>query len=500
MAPLDRPSYWCDIPELQLVRWNDNMILNVSAPSQKKHSDKIEECTYYNRSYSEFAKKGYNWSMQHLDNASLIPCKYFNYNTKESVTTEWNLVCNNEVLKSSVQAALALGKFVGGFFFGLLSDKYGRKYAFNIAAFIYIVSGPSAALFNSYSLFLAARFFIGIAGAGVYQTAYTISTELTTGKTRTWVCLLLNFSYPTGYVLLAVTAYYIRPWRSLLLVISLPLLFMIINCWYLSESPKWLMSQGKKKLAWATMSKLNPSATYAEAEISVLPDVKNEKLKIGRGMFKEWLSTFTSMFSTCDMCAKTTIAYICSFVVGLAYYVIALNGDNFTANRYIYVALNGIVEGIAYVATIPLLLYVGRKLATSGLFFASGILLIVLLVIPKENTDVIITLALLGKFCVSAVFSISLLYISEMYPTSIRNTSLGTSLTVAQIGAIAAPYVVEILGAQAWYIPSTVCGLLSIFVSILILLLPETKGTKLPDTLDDMKISSPVSFTNFCKF
>lgn len=54
-------------------------------------------------------------------------------------------------------------------------------------------------------------------------------------------------------------------------------------------------------------------------------------------------------------------------------------------------------------------------------------------------------MALFGKFCVSAVFSVSLLFISEIYPTSIRNTGLGTSLTISQIGAVIAPYVVELL-------------------------------------------------------
>lgn len=54
-------------------------------------------------------------------------------------------------------------------------------------------------------------------------------------------------------------------------------------------------------------------------------------------------------------------------------------------------------------------------------------------------------MTLLGKFCVSAVFSVSVLFISELYPTTMRNTGIGTSLTIAQIGSIIAPYVVDIL-------------------------------------------------------
>lgn len=65
------------------------------------------------------------------------------------------------------------------------------------------------------------------------------------------------------------------------------------------------------------------------------------------------------------------------------FYFLALNGDNITANRYIYVGLNGVVEALAYVSTVPLLLYVGRKTAVSGLLFASGILQLSLVVIPQ---------------------------------------------------------------------------------------------------------------------
>lgn len=87
---------------------------------------------------------------------------------------QWNLVCNNGALKSNIQAAMAFGKFVGGLLFGSISDTYGRKFAFNMSAFIYIFSGPFAALIDSYLLFLIARFLIGVAGSGIYESSYTI--------------------------------------------------------------------------------------------------------------------------------------------------------------------------------------------------------------------------------------------------------------------------------------------------------------------------------------
>lgn len=51
-------------------------------------TDKIEECTYYNRNYSILAKNGYEWSMKHLESATLIPCQSYDYEKKESITSE----------------------------------------------------------------------------------------------------------------------------------------------------------------------------------------------------------------------------------------------------------------------------------------------------------------------------------------------------------------------------------------------------------------------------
>ncbi|KAF0757358.1 organic cation transporter protein-like isoform X1 [Aphis craccivora] len=497
---VDKPSYWCDIPDLTSAGWSDRMIINVTTTHENHSSNKIEECSYYDQNYSIFAKNGYNWSMNNLKTASSKPCQYYKYSNKESVVTEWDLVCDNVAKKSNIQAVLAFGKFIGGLLFGSISDIYGRKFAFNLAALIYMFSGPSAALIDSYALFLIARFLIGVAGSGIYESSYTILTELTSGKTRTLLCLLMNMSYPIGYVFLSIIAYYIRPWRKLLLVLSLPIFGLLIQCWFLPESPKWLMSQGRKKQAFITMAKLVPSVVNADIDNNDKDNVQIRKIKKSNGKFMEFLSAYTSLFSTLDLSAKTVISLFCGLSCGLSYYVIALNGDNITADRYVYVALNGIFEGVSYAFTVPLLIYVGRKKAVSCLFFLSGILQLILLAIPQEKVNILLCVTLIARFFVSALFSTIVLFISELYPTTIRNTGIGMLLTFSQIGSIIAPYIVDILGAKAWYIPSTVCGALSIFVSSLVLMLPETKETVLPNTLEDMKNTNSVKLNNCFKF
>lgn len=40
-----------------------------------------------------------------------------------SVVPEWNLVCERTAMRSNVQVALSIGKFVGASTFGIISDK-----------------------------------------------------------------------------------------------------------------------------------------------------------------------------------------------------------------------------------------------------------------------------------------------------------------------------------------------------------------------------------------
>lgn len=50
---------------------------------------------------------------------------YFHYEQADSLSIiqEWNLVCERNTLKSNVQVALSIGKFIGASVFGILSDK-----------------------------------------------------------------------------------------------------------------------------------------------------------------------------------------------------------------------------------------------------------------------------------------------------------------------------------------------------------------------------------------
>ena len=88
----------------------------------------------------------------------------------------------------------------------------------------------------------------------------------------------------------------------------------------------------------------------------------------------------------------------------------------------------------------------------------------------------------IGKFGASASFAIVYLYTAELYPTSIRNTAVGTASMIARIGGIAAPFLAGIKGV----LPLIIMGGSSLLGGLLAILLPETLGSTLPETLDEV--------------
>lgn len=56
---------------------------------------------------------------------SSVSGRIFNYEQEpgSSIVPEWELVCENNFWRTTVQVALSIGKFSGAFIFGILSDK-----------------------------------------------------------------------------------------------------------------------------------------------------------------------------------------------------------------------------------------------------------------------------------------------------------------------------------------------------------------------------------------
>ena len=90
----------------------------------------------------------------------------------------------------------------------------------------------------------------------------------------------------------------------------------------------------------------------------------------------------------------------------------------------------------------------------------------------------------IGKLGITATFGAIYIYTTELLPTSVRTAALGTSSMCGRMGAILSPYIASLKVYGLW-IPLTIFGVNALLSGCLILLLPETLGKDLPETIKD---------------
>lgn len=84
----------------------------------------------------------------------------------------------------------------------------------------------------------------------------------------------------------------------------------------------------------------------------------------------------------------------------------------------------------------------------------------------------------------SISFATVYLYAGELFPTVVRNSGVGLASTVARIGSMVAPFVATLSHTSAW-LPPLAFGIVPLIGAALCIVLPDTRGRKLPDTLEE---------------
>ncbi|KAF7669409.1 hypothetical protein LDENG_00203410 [Lucifuga dentata] len=115
-----------------------------------------------------------------------------------------------------------------------------------------------------------------------------------------------------------------------------------------------------------------------------------------------------------------------------------------------------------------------------------GAAFLVSLTIPNDLPVVKTVIAVLGKFAVTAAFSIVFVYTPELYTlytTIVRQNGVGLYSMCAHVGGILAP-LIRLLEVYHYTIPMLIYGIIPVAAGCFCLLLPETLNVELQDHID----------------
>ncbi|XP_071478126.1 organic cation transporter protein-like [Diadema antillarum] len=395
-----------------------------------------------------------------------------------SVVQEFDLVCSQATLTNLAQSLFFVGVLLGSVIFGAISDIIGRRIALYIALALQGILGAAIAFSPNYVTFTTLRVILAAANMGVFLMAFVIGTELVGPSKRTVAGIVIELFFSFGYMLLALLAYFIRDWWILQLVISAPSFIMLLTFPFVPESARWLITRGRTEQA----TKIIVKAGKVNKVDLPTPLFSEEELKEQEAAANTRPPSMIELFRTPNLRVRTLNCMFNWFVNTLVYYGLSLSTSDLGVNDYIAFFISGAVEVPAYISSIFAIDYFGRKWSMFGYMMGGGIACLCTIFTPLGPWRT--TVAMIGKFGISASFAIIYVYSAELFPTPVRSVGVGLCSMSARIAGILAPII--LLLNETWEpLPVLIFGVASIAAGLLILLLPETLGEKLPETIEE---------------
>ena len=375
-----------------------------------------------------------------------------------------------------------MGCFFGGFLLGTLADSsLGRKNLLLISCLAMSLASLLISLISiNVWIYSALKFLVGFFRSSIGTCTLVLLAEKVGKKWRFRVGILAFLCFSMGFLSLPAIAYVNRgsSWRFLYLWTSVPgLCYSICVHFFVTESPRWLLMQGREEEAMAVLRGIAPQKGDGSLVASLLEIPSKQKASIG-GMY----SSISTMFEKNWALKRILAVMVLAFGVGMVYFGMPLGVGNLGFNIYLAVTLNALLEMPSYIATY-LLENCKRRISLLAFTTLSGVCSMLCVVPGKGLQGAKIGLELASFFCSCTACNVMLIYIIELFPTCVRNTATALVRQAMVCGAIFGPFLAS-AGRKSDLLSYGVFGAVIMFCGFSVAYLPETHGTTLCDTMD----------------
>ncbi|XP_061585643.1 solute carrier family 22 member 7-like [Cololabis saira] len=478
------PSHHCDIRTLEDGEVFGNLSLQqkLAAGIPAEQDGTLSSCQMFTQPQLQYLS-GSNSS----EEVDTVTCEngwvYDNSTFKSTLATEWDLVCSRKGMNKATATVFFIGVMIGAPLFGFLSDRFGRRPVLLVSYLSSLTFAVVSAFSTSYIMFIIMRFFTGVSLAGISIISIALNVEWCCIERRTFAAVIISLDWTLGNWLLVGIAYYVNEWRMLILGVSSPLILAIFTWWWLPESARWLMANGKGEAAHhyiVQCARMNDRSKYIS---TITPEALLESSEDETGHKKY---TITDLFRTPNIRKIAICSGIVWFGVAFTYYGISLNITGFGLNPYLTQFIFAFIEMPMKIAVYFALEKLGRRYCEMGALISTGLCLFINIFVPIDMWLFRTIVAVLGKSLSEASFTIIYLYTTELYPTVVRQNGLGYTSFLARLGVSISPLIV--LLEDTWHVlpAATYCGV-AVCSGLIASLLPETLNTQLPELIEDIE-------------
>ncbi len=396
-----------------------------------------------------------------------------------SVIKEWSLTTAQAGL---IATAIFIGMLAGAWFWGMISDRIGRKMGFELTVLIDSIFGFLSALSPGYIWLVVLRALTGFGVGGTLPVDYSIFAEYLPKKNRGRYLVLLESFWALGSILVAGLAWLIIKnvpdigWRVLLAVSALPGLIVYFIRRYIPESPRYLLIDGREKEAREVLLQV-----ARENGVTLEIDRLQAQERIAKvPVAALWRKPFPR---------TTLMLWISWFCISLSYYgvftwlpKIFAQMEYESLDPYANTFILAVAQLPGYFSAAYLVERWGRKLTLAAYLGLSGLFTFLFAVVTQ--LPLIVGAGALMSFFMLGAWGVLYAYTPELYPTEIRSTGMGVASGMTRIAGAITPiigaylFTISLLLGLAFYAVACVVGALAVY-----LLGRETKGIPLEETV-----------------
>lgn len=400
----------------------------------------------------------------------------------------------------AVSSAL-VGCVLGSIVAAKLNEKYGRKKIMILGAICFGVSAYFSAIPTNFSIFVWARI-LGGAGVGLAASLVPLYlSEIAPSKIRGALGAFFQIAIAVGMLIVYFINYKIAAyntldwnvasgWRWMFGSELVPAILFFFLLFFIPESPRWLVANGRDEEAKNILKKLNHNDVAEKEFISIKKNLEIERNLEGQG------TTLSSsgMKKVIGLCILMAFYQQVSGINVILYYTptvlksVSTDGGSSAYFQSVLVGATMVIGAIVASLTADKM---GRK---KIMLIGTSLMTIFMLLMGREiYSQNISKMALIYVMGYVLAFSCSAgpivwLYIAEILPNSIRAKGAAIASFTVWISNIAVSQTFPMLNdspalKESFHgaFPFLIYGLFCIAFFILSLKLPETKGKSLEE-------------------
>ncbi len=349
---------------------------------------------------------------------------------------------SNLAANANFISATFVGMVIGTWLAGVLGDRYGRRFSYQLNLLIFGLASLAGAAAPSMEWLIAARVFMGIGLGAEIVVGYATLTEFVPPDSRgRWLSGLAICTNSALFVS-ALVGYVVIPnlgWRAMFLIAGVGALIVWRLRKNMPESPRWLEAQGRHDEAEKILSGFEAEAGGAQG----LPPIV-----MSSGVADVTTKRSIGALFSGEFLARTIVgSLICIAISAALYGLIAWLPTFFVKQGYSVASSLGFTTLMSLGG--PFGAFVGYMIADRLSRRASIIgtaIVVILLSLAYSQSHNEVLFVIVGFLLVSSIyFMIAIgwaLYVPELFPTDIRMRGTGVCNTAGRLATIATPYAV----------------------------------------------------------